>query len=204
MIIVEGPDGAGKTTLVEHLENLFGEREPRAVTAGAEKMKPIGQYIDEELTKGFGWRLYDRFALISSPMYMCLPNRTFSEEMLDYQWLKDAYYKFRQIDPVIIMCLPPLDIVLANVAKDESSSVMHEFGEQIYWNYHAFAARDGYNSSMMIYDYTNPNKQRLEALLKWAQARVAKGHDGRPLRSHAADAAPAASVEDEGRGSTIT
>ncbi len=58
MIIVEGPDGAGKTTLVERIESEYGlTREPRAVSAGAEKLKPIGRYIEDELEKGFGMRL---------------------------------------------------------------------------------------------------------------------------------------------------
>lgn len=177
MIIVEGPDGAGKTTLVERLvrEGHFTHVEPRAVTASAEKIKPIGDYIQEELDRGFGWRLYDRFALISSPMYISLPNRTFSEQMLDMLWLRNAYYKFRLIDPVVIYCLPPFDVVMQNVALDESSKVMHEQAENIYWSYHAFIARDDFHSSRMIYDYTNPDNHRIESLLQWAKARVEKG-----------------------------
>ena len=64
MILVEGPDGAGKSTLVERLERDWGiTREPRAVSKEAKALTPLGPYIEEELSKGFGMRLYDRFAL---------------------------------------------------------------------------------------------------------------------------------------------
>lgn len=173
MIIVEGPDGAGKTTLIEQIEADWAmSREPRAVSSAAESIVPIGKYIDEELRKGFGWRLYDRFALISSPMYMMLPNRTFREEMLDFTWLQAQYVKFAKIEPAIIYCLPPFETVLANVqAEDNSGGKVQPEIEQIYLNYHAFAARV-YSSSSMVYDYTNPDTLRLAQLLRWARARV--------------------------------
>lgn len=182
MIIVEGPDGAGKTTLVERLETELGvTREPRAVTSGAQKMKPIGQYVEEELEKGFGTRLYDRFALISSPMYLSLPNPTFSEEMLDLVWLASAWGKFRVINPVVIMCLPDFATVKANVAKDESSKVMWDHWETIYWNYHNFLAMHLENTSILHFNYTltgqphDYQEQRLRGLISWARARALKG-----------------------------
>ena len=182
MFIVEGPDGSGKTTLVARLENMLGvSREPRAVTAGAEKIKPIGAYVQEELDKGFGLRLYDRFALISSPMYLSLPNPTFSEEMLDLVWLASAWRRLRQIDPVIILCLPDFATVKANVAKDESSKVMWEYWETIYWNYHNWLAVNLENTSVLHYNYTLTGPvqafqdQRLAGLVRWTQARVLKG-----------------------------
>jgi len=173
MIIVEGPDGAGKTTLIERIEADWGlSREPRAVTSAAESIVPIGDYIDTQLNLGFGWRLYDRFALISSPMYMMLPNRTFREEMLDFTWLQAQYVKMSKVDPVIIYCLPPLEEVKKNLSQDDNSGGKVQPNiEQIYLNYHAFAARV-YSSSSMVWDYTNPDLLRLAHLLRWAKARV--------------------------------
>ena len=70
MIVVEGPDGSGKTTLVKRImdSKLGSELElmPRAVSKDAKSLTKIDDYIEEELGKGFGMRLYDRFALISS------------------------------------------------------------------------------------------------------------------------------------------
>jgi hypothetical protein len=173
MIIVEGPDGAGKTTLVSRIELDWGiVREKRAVSSAAEALTPIGEYIEAELNKGFGMRLYDRFALISSPMYMMLPNRTFVEPMTDYTWLQGQYVKFRKVNPVIIYCLPPFDEVKANLEReDNSGGKVLEHAEQIYLNYVAFAARE-YNSSIMVWDYTKPDLLRLANLLRWANART--------------------------------
>lgn len=176
MIIVEGPDGAGKSTLVEKLEKEWKlTREPRAVSSDAKSIKPIGPYIEEELAKKFGWRLYDRFALISSPMYISLPNRTFRDEMLDPHWLRTQYVRFTEIDPLIIYCLPPLEVVKRNCANDHTSQVVWDHIEDIYWNYVAFYARV-YNSSCMIWDYTNPELRRLDILMKWAKARSMRGN----------------------------
>ena len=173
MIIIEGPDGAGKTTLIERIEADWAmSREPRAVSSAAESIVPLGQWIEDELSKGFGWRLYDRFALVSAPQYMMLPSRTFREQMLDFTWLQAQYVKFAKIEPVIIYCLPPLETVVANVlAEDNSGGKIGPHIEQIYLNYHAFAARV-YSSSSMVYDYTNPDALRLAQLLRWARARV--------------------------------
>lgn len=176
MIIVEGPDGSGKSTLVAKMLNLFDglERVPSAVASDATPLRPIGAYVNEELRKGFGLRLYDRFALISSPMYLCLPNPTFRDEMTDMIWLKDQHQRFRKIDPLIIFCMPPLEVVRANILADPSSEVMWPFIDQIYYSYLAYIAREE-NMSSMVWDYTDPTMHRLDALMRWARARVAKG-----------------------------
>lgn len=175
MIIVEGPDGAGKSTLVARLEQDWGmTREPKAVSSEAVSLRSIGPYVEEELGKGFGWRLYDRFALISSPMYIALPNRTFREEMLDLHWLRMQYVKMNKIDPVIIYCMPPVEVVRKNVWEGSDNNVVKDHIDNIYWNYHAFIARV-FNSSAMVWDYTKPDLLHLVALMKWANKRQIQG-----------------------------
>lgn len=180
MIIVEGPDGSGKSTLVSQIELDWGlVRERRAVSSAAESLVPIGEYIETELNRGFGMRLYDRFALISSPMYMMLPNRTFVFPMTDYDWLRAQYYKMKRLDPVIIYCLPPFEEVMANLEReDNSGGKVLANAEQIYLNYVAFAARE-YSSSIMVWDYTKPDTLRLANLIRWAQARVEREKNAR-------------------------
>lgn len=179
MIIVEGPDGAGKTNLVNRIELDWGiTREARAVSAEAKALVPIGQYIEGELAKGFSMRIYDRFALISSPMYIGLPNRTFRDELCDIGWLTEMHHKFQKIDPVIILCLPPLEVVKANVLKDETqNAVVQDTIEDIYWNYHNWLCYQQAlpNGSVLHYDYTQQDPLKLAALLRWANARTLKG-----------------------------
>lgn len=180
MIILEGPDGSGKSTLAELIETWLNiTREPRAVSAGAEKLKPIGQFVVDELKRGFGLRLYDRFALLSAPMYLSLPNPTFSEELLDIDFLSGQWRKFVQLDPLVIMCLPPLDTVRDNIAADKSSQVVWPHVDTIYWSYHnQLAMLKSMNVSVLHYDYTREGPFRvtqekaLDNNLRWVKARI--------------------------------
>ena len=180
MIVLEGPDGSGKSTLAESIEGWLNiTKEPRAVTASAEKMKPIGQYIVDEMKRGFGLRLYDRFALISSPMYLSLPNPTFSEELLSVEFLRDMWHRFVQLDPLVIMCLPPYQVVKANILADESSEVVWPHIDTIYWSYHnMFAMLKTMGVSVLHYDYSRSNQWRiaqekaLDNNLRWVKARI--------------------------------
>ena len=178
MIIVEGPDGSGKSTLVARLEEqLEIDREPRAVSSDARSLIPIGKYIETELRRGFGLRLYDRFALISSPRYMSLPNPTYRDELLDRVWLVRMSRLFTEVDPAIILCLPPYDVVQQNVVSDPTSEVMYNHLYQIYWGYHDWYCHQkaAYNTSVLLWDYTNPDEKGLDGLIRWAQARAKVG-----------------------------
>lgn len=175
MIIIEGPDGAGKTTLIERIEKDWNlTREPRAVSSEAKSLRAIDDYIEEELRKGFGMRLYDRFALISSPQYMALPNRTFAGRMTDPQWLKLMHGRFAQIDPLVILCLPSWETVKKNTAAEVHQGIdLTEQIETIYLNYVNWYAEHAHsNTSIMIWDYENPDLLRLAALLRWADHRT--------------------------------
>lgn len=177
MIILEGPDGSGKSTLAKRIAEEHGLTiEPRAVSKNAKSLVPIGEYIDQELHKGFGMRLYDRFALISSPAYAMLPNRTFVEPMTDLDWLKAAHHKFLKINPIIILCLPSLETVLGNTRLGVHDGLdLTAQIETIYINYLNFAATQVHNTSCMIWDYHKPHEVRLTYLMNWAKARVDHG-----------------------------
>lgn len=153
MLIVEGPDGSGKTTLIGRLERRLSlTREPRAVSHEAKALTDMAIWTHQELDRGFGNRLYDRFNLISSPFYSMLPAPTFSGQMLDEEWLRTAWQKFRQVGPMIIICLPPKDTVIQNVWADPSNQVVQKDIGTIWNLYHNFAAQYPFGS--MVWDYT--------------------------------------------------
>lgn len=191
MIIVEGPDGAGKSTLVAQIERDWGiTREPRHVSSEAVALSPMGEYIETELSKGFGFRLYDRFALISSPCYSMLENRTMVWPLTEPDWLKAQYRKLTVIDPVILWCLPPYEVVRQNVVReDNSGGKILPHLDVIYLNYiTAYATMSNWVTSQMIWDYTAPNTLRLANLLRWAKAREERENDGRQAAVDAGDA----------------
>ena len=173
MLIIEGPDGSGKTTLITEIEKrLSVTREPRAVTSSAVAKRELGSFITEEVAKGFGKRVYDRFALVSSPFYCMLPNPTFDGAFRDPAWLEEAWIKFRQVSPLIIVCLPPLEVVIHNVMADDTSKVAQGDIETIYWLYHNFAAQ--YPWVATVYDYTKNDFEDLEYIFKLLEARLTK------------------------------
>lgn len=181
MIIVEGPDGAGKTTLVERIENDWGlTREPRAVSSEAKSLVPIGEWIETELGKGFGMRLYDRFGLISSPCYAMLENRTMVWPLTWPDWMRAQHRRIRKIDPVIIWCMPELATVRANLKReDNSGGRIFPHIDEIYLAYvAAYGQMSALTNSQMIWDYEKPDLVHLANLLRWAKARTEREQDG--------------------------
>jgi hypothetical protein len=175
LFIVEGPDGAGKTTLVDRLEKELGfQRQARVVSSEAEAQVPLGPWTEAQINDGFGPKLYDRFALISAPMYMYLPNRTFTAQFTDRIWLTEMWRKFWMVDAAIVICLPPLEDVQKNVDGDASNLVVHDYIDEIYWSYHNWYCqqRSLYNTSVILWDYTQPNEKQLWGISQWAKARV--------------------------------
>lgn len=119
-IIVEGPDGAGKTTLVQELQGHFPQMElhPRFCTS---KDGPI-ENLTEEVFKDVKARpthfIYDRHPTISEFIYnTSIPNRAIRPA-----FLTDAMGRLRQRvarHSVTVWCLPPLSVVKQNTAADE-------------------------------------------------------------------------------------
>lgn len=158
MIVVEGPDGAGKTELVKSLHKLTGIAvADKAVSSSMEGIVDIPSYITRALSLRFHPMIYDRFALISGPIYgplcgMRPPNEIFMDGPIFQDWLES----FRSLRPRIIYCLPPFEVVKENVYNEGTeNSAVWEVWEQAYWAYWVKAHTDAANRvSTMIYDYT--------------------------------------------------
>lgn len=159
MIILEGPDGGGKTTLLKSLQELFPMMEvaPKAVSSAGEGVLSIQRYVEDHLYEQ-RWKdkLYDRFALISGPIYgaqqeMKSPNDIF----MDFNWTMVMESRLWATRPLIVYCLPHIEIIQYNLSNDrESQGVVGDRISAIYWAYHARAARDVAAGIACTFDYT--------------------------------------------------
>jgi GTPase SAR1 family protein len=159
MLIVEGPDGAGKTTLIERLKADLGlEVAPRVVSKEAKALVNLVEWVDDNLNRGFQHLIFDRHRLISQPIYGPAMKRT-SQGFDGIHQISYWMRRFYEIDPIIIYCLPRKSTVLKNVLGDKSNAVVWNIIGPIYDAYVTRAAIDlsrtpaGEPTRVFIYDY---------------------------------------------------
>lgn len=155
MIVVEGPDGSGKTTFIKQLvQDLKLPIAPRAVSSDAEALTDLVKWTEENLAKGFQKKIFDRHRLVSEMIYGPLLREHPSEGFDNYYWLVAQQALFFHIKPLIIVCLPPLEIVRENIGKDRFNSRLFpnkKQVDQLYWLYFNWAAG---HPRVIKYDYT--------------------------------------------------
>jgi hypothetical protein len=166
MIIVEGPDGAGKTTLIQELKKSNPQLEvaPRVVSKDTQALVNLRDWVDANLAKGFQpSTIYDRHRLISDPIYRFkIPGKSMDEDFYEPKWLATAHLQLRAIAPILIFCLPPLQTVLSNLEDDEENSAVTDHIVPIYFDYVASMARylADPKFSTFVYDYTKTGSLR--------------------------------------------
>lgn len=162
MIIVEGPDGAGKTTLINSIRQEYPDLElaPRVVSKDAESMVDLQQWVEENLRQGFQYKLFDRHRLISEFIYGPILRKHSAPGFTDMGWVSESLYKFYKIEPLIIYCLPPLEVIKFNLKGDDSNSVVWDHIEGMYTAYLHRASLDFVLGANVIeYNYTDPVHQ---------------------------------------------
>ena len=155
MIVVEGPDGSGKTGLVESIVDQFGaELIPRAVNSGMDYTTDLCVWTENSINRGNGLYVYDRHQLISHLMYGPTIRRQLYGYFQDPVWLKDRLEKFWKLEPIVIVCLPPLETVIANVKTDDTSKKALPDIEVFWWNYYIWYCQNYKRPYVSRYDYT--------------------------------------------------
>lgn len=158
MIIVEGPDGSGKTTLINQLAERYGlEVNPRVVSKQTEALVDIKEWVTDNLSLGFQYKLFDRHRLISEFAYGPILRTTQHNGFTDLTWVYVQLRKFyRQVQPLVIYCLPPLHTVWDNLEYDKDNERVVAHTEQIYARYVHQASTDWVwrPESTIVWDYT--------------------------------------------------
>lgn len=166
MIVVEGPDGAGKTTLIEKLLNDFDlELQPKVVSSDTKAMTDLATWIEAQNSRGWDRekpRLYDRHGLISEPIYCNAMNRSPKRMFDNWGWLALELVRFYNEQPIIIYCLPPLEVVRHNVMKEETdNAAISDQITGIWVAYARQAATDAITRGSIIYNYTEDRYENL-------------------------------------------
>lgn len=143
MLVVEGPDGGGKTTLIKLLSEELGlPVAPRVVSQGTEAMVDLKDWVDNNLEEGFQPVIFDRYRLISEPIYGPILRDQAQPGFDDITWLGPRIKRFYDLDPIIIYCLPSYDLVEDNVISDPNNAAVKFDIAAIYSAYVAKAAMD--------------------------------------------------------------
>lgn len=132
MIIIEGPDNAGKSTLARHLSETTGwsiQPSEGPAKSVVEINTRIRRYFDLKQT------IFDRFPLISNPIYDAATARP--SHRID-PWLADRLYD--DYKPLMIYC-DPLDRGMSG----------HVFNAGVDTDEHVAQVKAGYDTMLTLY-----------------------------------------------------
>jgi hypothetical protein len=181
MIICEGPDGGGKTTLARAIAKQCGMeyRRPPAealTSSGGPTGVALYDWWSRELIRPTEERVggvYDRCFFISEPIYqlaqverdLIVPGSVIQRGILDL-WAEG---------PMIVFCLPPFDQSLSNVIQDGRASLKGlenkhlEKVDFLYWATLALWQNGLFET--ISYDYTNDTPDFVyERVTAWVEA----------------------------------
>jgi len=180
MIIIEGMDGSGKTSLAQKLSFRLGDVPiKRLVTSGGPTYYDLlverTRATLTELRNQVTWNqrpvvIYDRFPLISEAVYGTIlrGRNSFGDE---WTALVDLLLA---LDPIVVYCRPRIDLILQNIretADDQMDGVVSKalelitaYDELISWlQVKANRLRSG---RILVYDYDLDEVKDVEAEIR--------------------------------------
>lgn len=153
MIILEGPDGGGKTTLLERLCKEYPSiaRHERA----SEGIKgPVADLYDWAHNDVWSWHkqplsFYDRHPLISEYIYGPVVRGG-----LDARFHTTPLRRRVASRALVIVCLPPLQTVRRSVSADRDMPGVTTHIDTIWHAYASLRATWSCSTNLITYDYT--------------------------------------------------
>jgi GTPase SAR1 family protein len=168
VLIVEGPDGSGKTTLVNRLcEELGVEVRSRASTSDDGPIDDLWAWVVRDMGTNTNSGIYDRHPLVSEMIYGSILRGEVRLGDEDPHQLVQILEFFYGMKPLIIYCLPKLKTVRVNVGKNhghtEHTRGVLRFTDHIYAAYRYRMSLDSLHGVAEHWDYELDQKTGGEA-----------------------------------------
>lgn len=144
-IVVEGPDGSGKTTLIGHIREEFPELSvmPRVVNKDTQPLLDLVEWVEKDNYRPRREAvIYDRHRLVSELIYGSAIRPQPQPGFDNLTWLSTQLFHFYRRQPLIIYCLPSMATVVNNVRKGRDGDVVIANIRRIYGGYVARIALD--------------------------------------------------------------
>jgi hypothetical protein len=153
-IIVEGPDGAGKTTLISLLQHLYpGLEIHERFTRSVEGPYPdIAERVYRSVRDHPTHCVHDRHPIISEYVY----GSTIPTRHVNTDFLKPSMAVIRQRianNSLVIWCLPPLEKIKHNIEQEQQMEGVVQYIDKIYEGY--LMQRLFWRGAAVTYDYTH-------------------------------------------------
>jgi hypothetical protein len=169
-IVVEGPDGAGKTNLIERLVAQTNyELMERASDSVRGPVNDLSGYVERDVyDREDNDRLYDRHPLISDLIYGPVIRGQIGFDDRSLGWLTGMLEMFYGHRPLVVYCLPPWSEVHRNVQEGVHMSGVSVNIHKVYQLYYARHCLDAAAGRWVFHwDYTRPqNFDHLLALTR--------------------------------------
>lgn len=147
-VILEGPDGGGKTTLIRHFLQKGMRQHPRASHSTGGPVPALDTWVTNHSNPGTGW-VFDRHPLISEPIYGPICRGKVPGQFNDPRWVEEETRRCAA-DNVLVLCLPPQAIARENAGKDGQMVGVLDHYDEIYNAY----LRLWWPGVIIRYDYT--------------------------------------------------